>query len=146
MAIVYNTLYQSTGQIIISEKQFKRGNYNKIEKVLSKDRYVVMYPEGRTHSEGLGIFQKGTAQIAYSLAVPLVPLRLEGVSEVWPRGGKLQPTGSMRIKIGRPINPRNPAYNNGSTQPAEKLKEKIKIARTLTEVVRNEIERLGISG
>ncbi|MEN9626350.1 MAG: hypothetical protein RL557_678 [archaeon] len=147
-ASLFNKLYKRTGQVVLPRKRLGRDGYEtmrqSIQKIIEQDRYVVVYPEGRINSgEDLGRFQLGAAHTAYGLHAALIPIRLEGVSDVWPHHGRLKLSGEMRIKVGMPINPRDPQYNGGKIGLVTTGVERIKIARTLTEVVRNEIERLG---
>jgi long-chain acyl-CoA synthetase len=62
---------------------------------------VLIFPEGeRTESGAVGRFRPGVGMIASRLAVPVVPVRLEGVDRVLHRSWKMARRGRVRVAFG----------------------------------------------
>jgi long-chain acyl-CoA synthetase len=65
---------------------------------------VLVFPEGHHTTEGkLRPFQAGIGILAKSLAVPVVPMRIDGLFEVKKRGKRFAKPYQIRVKIGAPI-------------------------------------------
>jgi long-chain acyl-CoA synthetase len=65
---------------------------------------VLVFPEGRHTEDGkLRPFRSGVGLLAKNLAVPIVPMRIDGLFEVKKAGRKFAWPGEVRIKIGRPV-------------------------------------------
>jgi 1-acyl-sn-glycerol-3-phosphate acyltransferase len=50
-------------------------------------------------------FKKGASILATHLQVPVVPVALDGLFEVWPRGKRFQRLGRVRMHFGEPLPP-----------------------------------------
>ncbi len=80
---------------------------------LREGRILVLFPEGERSIDGsVRTFKKGAAILSHHLQVPVVPVSLTGVFEIWPRnralnGKALRPgAGSrVRLKAGPPLLP-----------------------------------------
>jgi long-chain acyl-CoA synthetase len=58
---------------------------------LRHDRVLVLFPEGERSPDGTPrTFKKGAAITALQMRVPIVPVAIRGVFEIWPRGKPLQ--------------------------------------------------------
>ena len=78
---------------------------------LAHGRVLVLFPEGERSIDGtVRKFKKGAPTLAQHLRVPIVPVAIKGVFELWPRGGGfnwrlLRPWSRHRVKIaiGEPV-------------------------------------------
>jgi long-chain acyl-CoA synthetase len=76
-------------------------------------RILVLFPEGeRSIDAEIKTFKKGAAILSANVGVPIVPVALDGLAEIWPRAGwprlhKLLPfVGERaRIRFGSPLEP-----------------------------------------
>ncbi|MEQ1764875.1 MAG: 1-acyl-sn-glycerol-3-phosphate acyltransferase, partial [Pyrinomonadaceae bacterium] len=75
---------------------------------LKKGMVLNIYPEGERAFDGkLHEFKKGAAILATELDLPIVPVALDGLQNVWARKSwKIRPA-KVKIKIGEPIFPRD---------------------------------------
>jgi long-chain acyl-CoA synthetase len=66
---------------------------------------ILVFPEGHHTSDGkMRPFMAGIGILAKSLAIPVVPMRIDGLFEVKKRGRKLaRMPYQIKIKIGAPI-------------------------------------------
>jgi len=73
---------------------------------LKKGMVLNIYPEGERAFDGkLHEFKKGAAILATELDLPIVPVALDGLQNVWARRSwKIRPA-KVKIKIGEPIFP-----------------------------------------
>ncbi len=80
---------------------------------LRRDLVLTLFPEGERSPDGAPKrFKKGAAITALQTRVPIVPVALHGLFEIWPRGaglrwGALLPWARTRctIRFGRPVPP-----------------------------------------
>jgi 1-acyl-sn-glycerol-3-phosphate acyltransferase len=78
---------------------------------LSHGKVLVLFPEGERSIDGtVKKFKKGAPILAQHLHVPIVPVAIKGVYELWPRGRSfnwrlLRPWSRhrVRIAIGEPM-------------------------------------------
>ncbi len=92
---------------------------------LRHGKVLILFPEGERSIDGVPKkFKKGASILSLHLRAPVVPVALDGVFEVWPRGrsprwGAWLPGGSGRIsmRIGPPIPP--PGALPADTAPLE---------------------------
>ena len=65
---------------------------------------VLLYPEGtRTTSGRIGPFRPGVGFLAVELGVPVVPIRTEGLFDVFPKGRRLPHPGRVTVHFGAPL-------------------------------------------
>jgi long-chain acyl-CoA synthetase len=80
---------------------------------LRHGRALVLFPEGERSIDGtVKSFKKGASILSHHLHVPIVPVALEGVFEIWPRNRpldwrRLLPGAGTRVKVvfGPPVQP-----------------------------------------
>jgi long-chain acyl-CoA synthetase len=80
---------------------------------LRRGRILVLFPEGERSIDGtVRSFKKGASILAHHLAVPIVPVGIDGLFDVWGRNRqfrwrKLAPGSgaTIRLRIGDPILP-----------------------------------------
>lgn len=71
---------------------------------LRAEQVLNLYPEGHRTFEGeLAEFRKGAAILATELNLPIVPVALDGLQHVWPRGAKRIHLAQVKIRFGTPI-------------------------------------------
>lgn len=76
---------------------------------LRHGKVLVLFPEGERSIDGeVKRFKKGAAILSAHLGVPLVPVALDGVYEVWPRGRPPQALAKVQIRFGTAIIPLQP--------------------------------------
>jgi len=72
--------------------------------VLSLGRSLIIYPEGtRSPSGEPQAFKAGIGLLASELRVPVVPMWLEGLRAVLPKGASRPQRGPVRVRIGEPL-------------------------------------------
>jgi long-chain acyl-CoA synthetase len=65
---------------------------------------ILLYPEGtRSTSGDIGPFKPGVGLLAVELGVPVVPVRLEGLRDVLPKGRAVPRRAPVRVRFGAPL-------------------------------------------
>ena len=65
---------------------------------------ILIFPEGTRSSDGrLKPFRLGSGLLARELQIPVVPVRLEGLQRILPRGRTWPRPGPVRLIVGRPL-------------------------------------------
>ncbi|HLB42597.1 MAG TPA: lysophospholipid acyltransferase family protein [Gammaproteobacteria bacterium] len=96
-------------QIIPIHRVFKKNKFHdplhKISAALRQGAIVIYYPEGtRGEPEKMGKFKKGIMHLAKRHPkVPIVPVYLEGLGKVLPKGEKLLVPFNVKAVIGNPM-------------------------------------------
>ena len=72
---------------------------------LANDKWcLLIFPEGRmTRAGEIAPFQPGVGMIASKLAIPVIPIRIEGMDKVLHEGWKMAHPGRVEIKFGPPL-------------------------------------------
>jgi 1-acyl-sn-glycerol-3-phosphate acyltransferase len=92
---------------------------------LRQGRPLILYPEGERSIDGTPkIFKKGAAILSIHMQVPIVPVAVEGLFEIWPRNKPFQEFGPVKMMIGDPIMP--PPESEASEEAYEKLTSDLK--------------------
>lgn len=121
---------QLTGMIFIdrSNAEKARESMKKAGEYIRKGRTVISFPEGTRSKTGkLGLFRRGSFQLAQAAGVPVYPLCISGTYEALP-------PGKFRIRPGRfeavfcdPFQPEE--YQNWTVEEfAAKCRERIEVA------------------
>jgi long-chain acyl-CoA synthetase len=72
---------------------------------------ILIFPEGRITDDGaIQKFQPGVGMLASRLALPIVPIRLEGLHQVLPRTRSWPRPGKVRVVFGKPIHAQGEDY------------------------------------
>ena len=97
---------------------------------LAHGKVLVLFPEGERSIDGtVKKFKKGAPILAQHLRVPIVPVAIKGVFELWPRGRSLNwrlfgPWGRHRVTIviGQPMTfAENADYNQTATELRDRV-------------------------
>jgi 1-acyl-sn-glycerol-3-phosphate acyltransferase len=81
---------------------------------------LILFPEGERSPDGTPRrFKKGASILSLHLQVPIVPVGLEGLFDVWPRGKPPQRLAKVRMRIGAPLPPPEPLPQRASVQESE---------------------------
>jgi long-chain acyl-CoA synthetase len=87
---------------------------------LRQGRPLILYPEGERSIDGIPkTFKKGAAILSIHLQVPIVPVAIEGLYEVWPRNKPFQRFSLVKMVFSDPIVP--PPESEASEAAYEKL-------------------------
>lgn len=98
----------STGMLFLDRTNPQKAleSLKEAGKLIKKGKSVITFPEGtRSPENQIGTFKKGSFFIAKEAGVPIVPIKIEGASKVWPARTSVPNKGKITIKIGRPITP-----------------------------------------
>ena len=75
--------------------------------VLKRGQNLIIFPEGtRTRTGFVGEFKKTFAILATELNIPIVPVRISGAYEAWPRSKKLPSPKPVKVEYLKPIMPK----------------------------------------
>ncbi|MBS1791743.1 MAG: AMP-binding protein [Acidobacteria bacterium] len=101
---------------------------------LRAGKILNIYPEGQRSLGGqLAEFRKGAAILATELNVPIVPVALDGLYRVWPRGSWLIRPAKVKICFGAPIYP---------SEVVLVRKGKEELYEALTELMKQRIQQM----
>jgi long-chain acyl-CoA synthetase len=65
---------------------------------------ILVFPEGRHTTDGnMGSFRSGVGLLVNNLAIPVVPMRIDGLFELKKAGKKFARPGQIRVRIGPPV-------------------------------------------
>lgn len=72
---------------------------------LKQGKILNIYPEGERAFDGnLHEFKKGAAILAAELGLPILPVAIDGMQNVWPRGSRRIRPAKVRIRFGESFN------------------------------------------
>jgi len=98
-------LMRSYGVIALKEDGGDAGAFRAALSELREGRTILIYPEGTRSPDGsLQPFRPGVALLIRRAKVPVVPMGIEGATEVWPRGQRFpRLSGRIEVEVGEPI-------------------------------------------
>jgi 1-acyl-sn-glycerol-3-phosphate acyltransferase len=74
------------------------------EWLIDKGWSLVIFPEGTRSTTGkMAHFRHGVSLIALAKDVPVVPIYMEGLREIRPKGSKALAPGPVQVRVGEPI-------------------------------------------
>lgn len=92
--------------IIIMERARLKDSILEMAAMLKRGHNLVIFPEGtRTRTGRIGEFKKTFAILAAELNVPIVPVRISGAYEAWPRDKKFPSAKPVKVEYLKPIIP-----------------------------------------
>ncbi len=81
-----------------------RKSMSYIGELLDDDWNVLFFPEGQRSIDGkMNPFRRGIGIIAREMRVPIVPIRVDGLEHILPRGADWPEDGTARLQFGEPI-------------------------------------------
>jgi 1-acyl-sn-glycerol-3-phosphate acyltransferase len=87
----------------VDQKQLDLSTFRAVKSLLKDGKAIMLFPEGeRTRDGKMNRGRKGAGLIVARARVPVVPIRIIGGHEAWPRGGRLRPR-RVTLKFGDPI-------------------------------------------
>lgn len=93
--------------IVIMDMRTLKDSIRTLGQVLTDGKNLVIFPEGtRTRDGHIGPFKKTFAILAQELDVPVVPVRIEGAYESWPRHRKFPRRHKVSVTYLPPIRSR----------------------------------------
>ncbi|MBN9389263.1 MAG: AMP-binding protein [Chloroflexi bacterium] len=86
---------------------------------------ILIYPEGtRTTSGKVGSFKPGIGLLAVEMGVPVVPVNVEGLFEILPKGKTLPRPGAASARIGPPVRfGRNVTYEEATREIEQAVRQ-----------------------
>jgi len=80
--------------------------------LIDKNHNVLIFPEGqRTQNNKMNPFKQGIGVIASNMKVPIVPIKLDGLFEILPRGANFpKKIGKVTLKFGKTLYFRDESY------------------------------------
>lgn len=92
--------------------------------LLDRGWSILLYPEGTRSTTGqIGSFKAGVGLLAVELDVPVVPVRIEGLERILPKGRTLPRRGRATITFGRPLRfEAGTSYNAATTEIEEAVR------------------------
>jgi long-chain acyl-CoA synthetase len=96
---------------------------------------LLLYPEGtRTRTGQIGPFREGVGVLAVELGVPVVPMRVDGLYDVLPKGRILPHRGLVTVRIGPPLHVEpGTRYDRAAAQIEEAVRALVPHPRALGE-------------
>lgn len=103
--MVRRTLAQRNN-IIIMERAKLKDSILEMAAMLKRGYNMVVFPEGtRTRTGRVGEFKKTFAILAAELNVPIIPVRISGAFEAWPRDKMFPSPKPVKVEYLKPIMP-----------------------------------------
>lgn len=122
---LWKPLMLLTGQIKVDRyNKDKSQAYNQVEKVLSNNNLLGIFPEGTRSRDGkLQRGYNGAVKFAYKYKVPIIPIGIVGTFNAWPPNKKVPKLMKSNINIGELFL----VSNNNFDLETEELMKKIAI-------------------
>jgi long-chain acyl-CoA synthetase len=97
-------------------------------KLVETGHAILVFPEGRLTPDGaIHSFRSGAAVMAERLGLPVIPIRVDGLYEIWPEHQYKPCKGTVRVTIGTPL-----AMGSGESSAAltARMAESIRLLRS----------------
>lgn len=109
--------------VVIMDMRTLKDSIRALGQILSDGKNLVIFPEGtRTRTGSVATFKKTFAILAKELNVPIVPVRIEGAFEAWPRTKRLPRRHKVTVTYLPPVTPRE---DEGYEALAERVRASI---------------------
>jgi 1-acyl-sn-glycerol-3-phosphate acyltransferase len=100
----FGWLIRSLGAIAIDRDGLGLKGVKETLRRLRRGEAVVLFPEAtRTRDGGIGPLRPGFYALVARARVPLVPVRIDGAYQAWPRTAPLPRMGRIRVSYGPPL-------------------------------------------
>ncbi|MFQ5477654.1 MAG: lysophospholipid acyltransferase family protein [Candidatus Binatia bacterium] len=101
---LFGPLLRRTGQILVNRGDHEQAVAELQRNVGVRGLSVVFFPEGsRSDTLELRPFRKGAAAFALDAGLPVVPVAISGSEKVLPKYSRWVRGGTIRVKVGEPI-------------------------------------------
>jgi 1-acyl-sn-glycerol-3-phosphate acyltransferase len=81
---------------------------------------LLLYPEGTRSTDGrIGEFKPGVGFLATETRAPVIPMHVRGTHRVMPKGQRYPLPAPVKIRIGRPLEPRRGETSRAFTTRVE---------------------------
>lgn len=108
--------------VVVMDMSTLKDSISDLADILSRGGNLVIFPEGtRTRNGRIGTFKKTFAILSKELNVPIVPVRISGAFEAWPRDHKLPRRRKVTVEYFPVIQPLE-------TETYEQLADRVKQA------------------
>lgn len=102
----FRWLIYSLDAIPIQREGLGLGGIKETLRRLRRGEAVLLFPEGTRTRDGLvGPLRPGFCALVRRAGVPVVPVRIEGAYQAWPRTAALPRAHPIRVAYGRPLSP-----------------------------------------
>lgn len=104
----FTSVFARLGHVILIDPETYLGSALRLSAHALKNGYVLaLFPEGgRSFDGSIMGFKKGVGILAMGLDVPVVPAKITGSYQAWPRHRKLPRPGSISLSLGKPVDPK----------------------------------------
>lgn len=90
----------------LPQQRSPRGAFRYMQELVDEGHSILIYPEGRRSPDGQILpFRRGVGLVALHLALPVIPIRLDGLDRVFPPKARLPRRGPVRVAFGAPLWP-----------------------------------------
>lgn len=90
--------------IVVMDMSTLKDSIRILAQILKEGKNLVIFPEGtRTRTGEVGVFKKTFAILAKELNIKVVPVRIEGAFEAWPRNQKLPHRSKVTVTYLPPL-------------------------------------------
>ena len=94
--------------VVVMDMSTLKDSISHLAKILQQGGNLVIFPEGtRTHDGQVGPFKKTFAILAKELGISVVPVRITGAFEAWPRTSKLPRCHQVTVEYLPPVQPQS---------------------------------------
>ncbi|NNF01359.1 MAG: 1-acyl-sn-glycerol-3-phosphate acyltransferase [Bacteroidia bacterium] len=96
----------ATGMIFVDRSNLQKSiaSLKKAAKLVSKDKNVLVFPEGSRSKDGrVKIFKKGAFHLAVQAGATLIPIGIKGTDKIWGTDSYKLTSGTVSLKIGQGI-------------------------------------------
>lgn len=119
---------RNMGHIFLRKnRRISREGLEKALDILRRGHYLGVFPEGqRSRDNRLGEFRDGAAYISAESGKPIVPTKISGTYEIFPRHRKIPGIfGRIKVVFGKPIYPAKERNKDSITRTTEILRQEI---------------------
>ena len=107
--------------------------FRAVVKLLKEGHRTVIFPEGtRSLNGAIQQARPGIGMIIAKTLAPVVPVRIFGSFEAWPKGGKIRPR-PITVVVGKPIHFQKEDFVSNNREAYQKASERVLAAITAIE-------------
>ena len=92
--------------------------------MVDRKQSIVIFPEGERTKDGqIHEFKPGIGYLAINMNLPVVPVKIDGMYDILPKGKKIPKFGKAVVKFGKPIMLKNMSYLEATKIIEKKVRE-----------------------